>query len=259
MKLVSSRENPLYKSLRKLAESGRARREAGLCLLDGPHLLRAACDAGLGFDAVIVAERARSMPEVAAILARVPERLCTLMADALFDTLSPVESPSGILATLVPAVPGSAPVPTHDWLVLDGVQDAGNVGTLLRTAVAAGLTELVLGPGCAHAWSPKVLRAAMGAHFVARIHEVDALSPLLQTYPGAVAVTRLDAAHSVYECDLRRPHAWVFGAEGQGVSPAVAACATQGIIIPMAPGIESLNVAAAAAVCLFEQRRQRAS
>lgn len=254
---ISSRENPIVKRFRRLGESSRARREERLALIDGAHLIAAAMDAGWRFGDILVAESARHSDEVLRLLARSTGVSSYLLPDALFRQLSPVETPSGLLASVDWQEPETPPDPTTDWLVLDGVQDAGNVGTMMRTAAATGVKEVILGPGCAQAWGPKVLRAAMGAHFVVRIHSVDDLPSLLRAYPGRVAATRLDGAQSLFETDLRTPTAWLFGAEGQGLSALVAATARQGILIPMAPGIESLNVAAAAAVCLFEQRRQR--
>ena len=124
-------------------------------------------------------------------------------------------------------------------------------------AAAAGVREVLLTAGCAGAWSPRALRAGMGAHFVLHIHErVDAVHAL-GAFRGAILATALgEGARSLYELNLDAPVAWLFGAEGQGVSPALLACASQRVIIPMAGDIESLNVAAAVAVCLFEQVRQ---
>ncbi len=116
----------------------------------------------------------------------------------------------------------------------------------------------MLGAGCAQAWSPRVLRAGMGAQFVLEIEDGIALCERLQAYPGRCLATALgEGACSLHALDLRGPVAWLFGAEGQGLSPALLARADQRVIIPMAAGIESLNVGAAVAVCLFEQARQQ--
>ncbi|WP_374403830.1 TrmH family RNA methyltransferase [Niveibacterium sp.] len=254
---ISSRENPVVKRLRRLAESSRARRDERLALIDGAHLIAAAQDADWQFGEIVVAESARHADETVRLLLRASSVQCYVLPDALFRQISPVETPSGLLATVRWSEPDTPPVAEADWLVLDGVQDAGNAGTMMRTAAATGVREIILGPGCANAWGPKVLRAAMGAHFVVRVHLSDDLPALLSSYSGCIAATRLDGAESLFETDLRGPIAWLFGAEGQGLSAPVAAAAQRGILIPMAPGIESLNVAAAAAVCLFEQRRQR--
>ncbi len=147
----------------------------------------------------------------------------------------------------------------NDAILLDGVQDPGNVGTLLRTAAAAGVRQALLGPGCAAAWSPKVLRAGQGAHFVLAIHEDADLATFMADYRGTTAVTCLDGATSLYDARWEGMLAWVFGAEGQGVRAELQAAARLRVRIPMPGAVESLNVAAAAAVCLFEMVRQRGS
>ncbi|MCX9156570.1 RNA methyltransferase [Niveibacterium sp. 24ML] len=257
LKPITSRDNPLIKRLRKLAESSRARRSEGTALIEGVHLVTAALDAGRPLGELLVSESGSRAPEVQGLLDRARDVSAYLLPDALFALISAHETPVGVLATIGWGVAVAPPPEDADWLVLDGVQDAGNVGTLMRTAAAAGVACVLLGPGCAQAWGPKVLRAAMGAHFVLDLYEVDDLPGLLSGYAGQIAATRLDAAVSLYDCELVGPTAWLFGAEGQGLSPILAQMATRGVVIPMAPGIESLNVAAAAAICLFEQRRQR--
>ena len=154
-------------------------------------------------------------------------------------------------------------VPDPDRLVidlegvqLDSVQDPGNLGTILRTAAAVGIPEVLLTPGCAQAWAPRVLRAAMGAHFSLRILENVAASEVLQGFKGHILAADLRDAVDLYALDLRGPVAWLFGSEGQGLSPAIAALATKRVKIPMPGGMESLNVGVAAGVCLFEQVRQ---
>jgi TrmH family RNA methyltransferase len=142
--------------------------------------------------------------------------------------------------------------------MLESLQDPGNLGSMLRTAVAAGIRQVFLGPGCVFAWAPKVLRAGQGAHFGLSIHERAALPLLAARFPGLVVATDPHADASLYDLDLTGLVAWVFGGEGTGVSPELAARATVRARIPMPGPAESLNVAAAAAVCLFEQVRQRA-
>lgn len=257
MKTITSRENPLVKRLRALAGSARERRELGLTVLDGPHLVEAALAHGAKLREVVVAQGAVFRPEVAALLdaCRDLPRWCLL--DALFAQVSPVDHPAGILAVM--AIPDQARAIPLDGnlVVLDQVQDPGNLGTLLRTAAAAGIGTAVLTTGCAQAWSPRALRAGMGAHFGVGIVEQADPAAALAGYPGAILATALGGqVRPVFEVDLRGPVAWLFGSEGQGLSPAVAALATATVTIPLAPGVESLNVAAAAAVCLFEQVRQ---
>ena len=168
-----------------------------------------------------------------------------------------VESPSGLLA--LARIPSANLTVNHeiDAILLDGVQDPGNLGTLLRTAAAAGIKQALLAPGCAAAWSPKVLRAGQGAHFALAIHEEIDLAGFMANYRGTTAVTTLADATLLYEAKWDGPLAWIFGSEGQGVRPELIAAAQLKIRIPMPGAVESLNVAAAAAVCLFEMVRRR--
>ncbi|AVR88955.1 TrmH family RNA methyltransferase [Thauera aromatica] len=260
MKAIRARDNPTVKRLHALAHSARERRKSGETVLDGAHLVDAALAAHWPLKTLIVSESGLLRAEHRTLLERAPsaaERI--LLTDMLFAHVSPVDAPSGLLAVidLPPAVPARAL--DEDLIVLDGVQDPGNLGTILRTAAAAGIGHALLTAGCTQAWSPRALRAGMGAQFVLRIEEhADAVSRLA-AYPGRRLATALgEGARPLYALDLAGPVAWLFGAEGQGLSPALLAAADQRVLIPMAGGIESLNVGAAVAVCLFEQRRQRA-
>ena len=256
MKLIRSRDNPVFKQLKKLAESGRERRKRGLTLLDGVHLV-AAYEAAFGpLPTLVVGESALAAGgEVARFVAG---RDPVVLGDALLRELSPVETPSGLLAEA--PMPGQAAAAVNlenDAILLDGVQDPGNVGTLLRTAAAAGIRQALLGSGCAAAWSPRVLQAGQGAHFVLEIHEEADLADFMADYRGTTAVTCLDGATSLYAADWQGPLAWVFGAEGQGVRRELIEAAQLKVRIPMPGAVESLNVGAAAAVCLFEMLRRR--
>lgn len=258
MKTITSRDNPLVKRLHALAQSGRERRQRGETVLDGAHLLQAAVDARWPLKAVVCSgsglARAEHQRLLDALAADVPRYQ---FPDPLFRHVSPVETPSGLLAIIDLPSPVAADPLSASVVVLDAVQDPGNLGTILRTAAAAGVRRVMLGAGCAQAWSPRVLRAGMGAHFVLDIEE--GVDPLvrLEGYPGRCLATALGpGAVSLYALDLRGAVAWLFGAEGQGLSPVLLARADQRVIIPMAAGVESLNVGAAVAVCLFEQARQ---
>ncbi|MDR3214007.1 MAG: RNA methyltransferase [Azoarcus sp.] len=256
--VLASRNNPRLKLLAALADSAHARREHGQTLLDGVHLLDCALAAKVPLLEVCVSESGRSRAEIATLLARLPEKQVPVcVPDALFAHISPVDTPTGILASIVLPVSVQPQANEPSVVVLDAIQDPGNLGAILRTAAAAGIEAVWLLPGCAQAWSPKVLRAGMGAHFRLRISEqADALAGL-GGYGGKVVATGVGVtALTLFDADLRGPLAWLFGAEGQGVSPTLLARADEIVTIPMAAGIESLNVGAAAAVCLFEQLRQ---
>ena len=254
MKLIQSRDNAFFKSLKRLAESGRERRKTGLTLLDGVHLVEA-YEAAVGLvETLVVTESAQTGNEIAAFIAG---RETVVLADSLMRDLGLVDTPSGLLAVIRMPSASVTVDRENDAILLDNVQDPGNVGTLLRTAAAAGIKQALLSPGCAAAWSPKVLRAGQGAHFALAIHEDVDLAGFMAEYHGMTAVTTLDEATSLYEAHWDGPLAWVFGAEGQGVRPELLAAARLRIRIPMPGAVESLNVAAAAAICLFEALRRK--
>jgi len=257
---LTSRDNPRLRLLASLASMPRERRRLAQTLLDGPHLLGCALDAGIALLDVCVSESGCENPEILALLARLPAGeppIC--VPDALFSHLSPVDTPTGILARIALPQPDAPQVVERETLiVLDAIQDPGNLGSILRTAAAAGIQLAWLTFGCAQAWSPRALRAGMGAHFRLRIHErVDVLAGLAAYQGKVVAAGTGERSRNLFDTDLRGPVAWLFGAEGQGVSSALLARADEILCIPMMEGIESLNVGAAAAVCLFEQMRQR--
>ena len=256
MKSIASRDNAGFKALRSLAQDHRSQRDTGRTVIEGPHLLTACLDHGGVPELLAVSESAVDKPEVAALLARAAASETIVLRDVLFREISELATPVGILARIaIPAEPATFPV--GDCLLLDAVQDAGNVGTLLRTAAAAGVHDVLLGTGCAGAWTPRVLRAGQGVHFALRIRERVALSAFLHAYPGCSVAAAAHRGTSLYELDLRAPLAWLFGNEGVGIDPALLATTRQRATIPLADGSESLNVAAAAAICLFEMRRQR--
>lgn len=255
---IASRANEKFKALRKLCRSARERDRQGLAVLDGVHLVQAFRERFGEPLRIVVSERGRQQGEIAGLLAELrSEVVC--VADALFDELATVETASGILALIRMSAPAGAPAPDVDCVLLDGIQDPGNLGSILRSAAAAGVRQILTSADCAQAWSPKTLRAGMGAHFQLAIHEAVDLPDFLRAYRGQSVLTTLDTENSLYTADLPAPLAWVFGNEGQGVRPEVAALCAQRVLIPMAGGTESLNVAAAAAVCLFETVRRRAA
>jgi RNA methyltransferase, TrmH family len=144
-------------------------------------------------------------------------------------------------------------------LLLEDVQDPGNVGSILRSAAAAGVAQVFLSPQCAFAWSPKVLRAGQGAHFHLEIYEDVDLAAWARGYRGRTIATVAAGAAALYAADLNGPVALAVGNEGAGLSTALRRAASLAVTIPMPGRFESLNAAAAAAICLFECVRQRRS
>ena len=253
VKAVSSRDNPLLVRLRKLAGDPSAYRKLGEVWIEGEHLCVAFVQRGGTAPQAVISESAWQVPTLrelarsAAAVAVVP--------DALIASLSTLESPAP-LCFVVPWAGVGELDPSAASVVLDRLQDAGNVGNILRSASAFGFTQIIAIKGTAALWSPKVLRAGMGAHFGLRLieaAEVDALAAL--TVP--MLATSSHAARALHEVTLPWPCAWVMGHEGQGVSAALMARCAESLRIPQPGGEESLNVAAAAAVCLYESARQR--
>jgi len=258
MKTVSSRDNPFYKELKQLATSSQARRKAGRSLLDGVHLCQSWLDLkGLPAHCV-VSEGALANPEVAAIVQRVDASRghVTALPDALFGAISQVEHGVNLAFVIDTPTPRPPAVLSESAVLLDGVQDPGNVGSILRSAGAAGIRQVWCSPGTAFCWSPKVLRAAMGAHFVLEIFENADLPALVEASRVPVLATSGYASECLYELELAGPVAWVLGHEGQGVSDELLKLASRRVAVPHAGQVESLNVAACAAVCFFEQLRQ---
>ena len=206
-------------------------------------------------EALIVSETGLAQQEIKSLVERSPVRPVVL-SDLLFSSIADAESPAGIAAEI--GLPKVEPdlATCGGCVFLEGVQDAGNVGAILRSAAAFGMGDVVLGPGCADAWSPKALRAGMGAHFALRIGASADLATALKRFGGTIVCTVVRDGVSVSNADLRGRIGWLFGSEGQGVSAALAACAQLAVKIPMPGAAESLNVAAAAAICFYERARQ---
>ncbi len=249
--IISSSQNPRFKQIKKLAETTAARHEYGQTLLDGEHLLTAALDAGIRPALLITTPTASNYP----LLSRCNEVERLTLSPALFNVLSPVKTPTGILALI--AIPQALPsAKTNFCVLLEAIQDPGNLGAMLRSAAAAGVDTVYLSAGCADAWSPKVLRGGMGAHFATSIQEEVDLPAIAHAFRGAVCATTLGAPHSLYQTDLRGAVAFAVGNEGVGLSAELRAAAGIAFTIPMPGRMESLNAAAALAVCLFERVRQ---
>ena len=257
MKLIQSRDNLFYKELARLHGSARQRSKSGQTLLDGAHLLAAYLDAGMMPRHILLNAAASHDGEIAGLLERMKNVPVTQLEDRLFAGLSDLKTPTGMLALIDVPQPSVSIADSRFALLLEDIQDPGNLGSMLRSAAAAGCDTVFLSPGCADAWSPKVLRAAMGGHFSLRIHEQQDLPGVARGFSGTLLATSLHATLSLYDCDLRGNVAFLIGNEGAGLSVDLLNLATQKITIPMHNKVESLNAAAAAAICLFEAVRQR--
>ena len=257
MKHITSRDNALFKHLKALTGSTHQQRKAGQSVLDGVHLAQAYV-AALGQPVqCVLGERHYDHPEVRALRESIDEARVIVLADALFSQVAAVAN--GIDLLLVIDTPGGHLPQTidTDCVILDGVQDAGNVGSFLRSAAAAGIPHAFLTTGSASAWSVKTLRAGMGANFHLNIVEHCTLDMLASRLQVPLLATSSHADAAVFDTDLRAAVGWVVGNEGSGVSADWMARVSRTVTIPQPGGLESLNVAAATAVCLFEAVRQR--
>lgn len=249
---ISSRDNPLLKRLRLLAHDSTAYRKLGQVWLEGDHLCRALLARGQRpvtavFTESFWVQAPHDLRDAADHVVTVP--------DALMAGISGLESPAGV--GFVCALPEAASVQAGvATVVLDRLQDAGNVGSILRSAGAFGFHQVIALKGTAALWSPKVVRAGMGAHFGLRL--VESLSPDAVAALGVpLIVTSSHRGHWLHEARLPWPCAWVLGHEGQGVSAALEALAAHAVRIAQPGGEESLNVAAAAAICLHASGAQQ--
>ncbi len=252
---ITSPANPQIKLAAKLRRR-RHRQAHGLCLLEGTRLVQDALSIGAAFHTCfITAAAAEAQPD---LVARI-QKTCPLhlVAANLLDKISETVSPQTIVAvTPIPELP--QPSPADFSLILDGVQDPGNAGTLLRTAAAAGVDQVLFAPGCVDPFNGKVLRAAMGAHFRVPIRILPRWEAVMAALPAGQSLYVASAQGSILydEVDWRTPSALVLGSEAHGASSQLQDRAAA-IAIPMAAATESLNVAAAGAVILYEAARQR--
>ncbi|MFZ9408245.1 MAG: TrmH family RNA methyltransferase [Burkholderiaceae bacterium] len=255
---ITSRDNPLIRECSELVHSARERRRSGRSVIEGIHLVQAWLRRQGLPEELLVSDSACAHPEVQTLLSAYEGR-ASRVTDSVFQSLSSVANGVGLLAVVRTPRPELPARLQGDVLVLDRVQDPGNVGTLLRTCAAAGIETLITLPGTSFCWAPKVLRSAMGAHFELAIFESVTWAEVLDRWAGQGPVigTRVSPANSLYRSDLKAPTLWVMGNEGEGVSVQTSAGITHWVSIPQTDRVESLNVAAAAAICLFEQRRQR--
>lgn len=260
MRAITSESNPRFRQWLKVASSARHARESGLALAEGLHVIDAAHESGQRFDSVLVRRRAAdtAVAARAEVFAAAGVDVYELAAP-LYDRLSPVEQGVGLMGLF--AYPRH-PVPERsraDLLYLDGVQDPGNVGALLRVAAAAGVGTVLARRNTAALWSSKVLRAAQGAHFRLRLCEDVEPSRLAAALDGRWLGAAAHGSASLWSCPMPAGAVgWAFGAEGTGLASDTESTCHALVTIPIASGIESLNVASAAAVCLFERRRRLA-
>lgn len=252
---LRSRANPRVRRWQRLVRDARARRSERSALIEGPHLVAAYLDQGGCPKAVLVSEGGMRRVEVAQLVRRSAIEP-VLLSDSLFRSIADAEEPTGIAAEIEIRARGERLEESSGCVFLEGIQDSGNVGTIIRSAAAFGAGNVVLSRGCADAWSPRALRAGMGGHFALGVIEGEDLVAAIERFGGKAICAVARGGTPLHELDLRGRLGWIFGSEGQGVSEALAVRAAHLVTIQIAVKAESLNVAAAAAICLYEARRQ---
>lgn len=251
---IVSRDNATLRLCRRLASEPAAYRELGRVWLEGEHLCRAFVASRRRPEQALVSQSAfEGRPELRALARQAAEVL--VVTDALFGRVSSLPSPAGIAFVVTcPAAP--KPDPAASAVLLDRIQDAGNVGSILRSASAMGVRQVWALVGTAGLWSPKVVRGAMGAHFDLSLTEGLTIEDLpVGTVPWLA--TDAHAGIPLPQAQLPAPCVWALGHEGQGLAHDVLERCSMTLQIPQPGGQESLNVAAAAAICLYESARQR--
>jgi RNA methyltransferase, TrmH family len=243
--VLTSRDNARVKRWARLVAESKFRKKEGRTLIEGPHLLAALLDHGMKPIATIATQRGLENAEIRKLAGASP----IVVAEGVFKAIVDAENPPGVAAEI--AIPKRRQL-NDSHIFLEGVQDPSNVGAIIRSAAAFGVGRVVLDRGCADPWSPKALRAGMGGHFALRIDETAQFEDELKAFAGTLVCTVPKGGDSLRKAVLTRPVGWIFGAEGQGVSANAAHHAKARVTIPMGANSESLNVAAAAAICLYE-------
>jgi TrmH family RNA methyltransferase len=269
VQLVTSRDNPLVQRLRRHAQDPGAYRKLGEVWLEGDHLCSACLGRGVTVPLAVIADsvwlgehgQASGGDTLAVRLSELARQAGKqiVVPESLWKSFSGLESPARIGFLIQRHFDIGATQELREGVrtvVLDRVQDAGNVGSILRSASAMGVEQIVAIKGTAALWSAKVLRAGMGAHFALHMVEQVAADSLSRLGVPLVA-TSSHTDKLLHAAPLPDPCAWVLGHEGQGVAEAIMAQCHLKIAIPQPGGEESLNVAAAAAVCLYESMRRR--
>jgi len=246
MTVLTSKENPKVKHWARLASDARYRKSEGRALLEGPHLVAAWRRARMKAAAIIVTEQALEKKEISDLAGMTP----VIVSEGVFGSIVEADNPPGIAAEI--EIPRGTAKEGGDVVFLEGVQDPSNIGAIIRSAAAFGIGEVVLDQACADPWSPRALRAGMGGHFELVIRQVARLA--VAGFDGTLLCTVVRGGSPLAETKMKGRLGWIFGGEGRGVSPELEKQVGTRVTIPIAPGTESLNVAAAAAICFYASR-----
>lgn len=256
MKIITSKDNPIYKSALKLTKK-KYRDEQGMYLLEGVKPLEDALELGINIRHIFVCEGHEDTFDF-------PVKITTALDRKLFENLSDTRTSQGVIAVVekidynAKEFADVAGTEGSNIVVLDRLQDPGNIGTVIRTAEAAGYKGILLISGSGDVYSPKVVRAAAGSLFrmpVIYIDRTEDAVSLLKSMNKYIVTTSLETETYYYEADLRENTALVIGNEGQGVSEEFLKSSDLKIKIPMAGSIESLNAAVAAGILMYQSQK----
>jgi TrmH family RNA methyltransferase len=252
---IRSKENSLIKQVIKLAQNSSYRKQFGQAVVYGEHLVEEALKNNCLHSLLIAEER---WDRYQTLLAGLATDKIYLVPKAIMSKMSLLDTPTDIIGLITTVtMPVTSAVYTNDCILLENIQDPGNLGTIMRAAKASGINTIVLSGNSVDVYNSKVLRASQGAQFGLTILTQADLTKFIQLYRGQVIATTPYATISIYQLKLTQPVAWVFGNEGQGISAELLQQIKIQAKIPMLGNAESLNIAMAATVCIFETVRQR--
>lgn len=256
VKIITSSENRIFRDTRKLAESPKERKRRGASLIEGISLVRTAIERNIPLELVVVSRTGWKSRDVREFAGTRSAAGIVIFSDQLFRQVSAFSGTGSLLAVIgIPSSPHGGM--EGDILLLEGIQDPGNLGMILRSAAGGGMDNVFLSPDCADPWSPKVMRAGMGAHFFLSIHIDTDLCEAAREFPGTVVALDPGGGRSLYGIDMPLPSMLIVGSEGRGLSESLKSEADMICAIPMPGQTESLNAAAAASIGIFEMIRQR--
>ena len=258
MERITSAQNPTLKLARKLSQSAREREERGQIVLDGIRLVSDYAERfGLANASLVVSEYGIGRPDVSGLIALLSDDARVMhVPDSLFEGVSTMDTQSGLIAVVNKPTITDKEGKGSFWLTLDGVQDPGNLGSILRTASGTNVTKVLLSETCADPWSPKCLRGGMGAQFVLPVSKCADLGRVISGYQGTRIATSSHEGQSLVGTKLGAPLLLMMGGEGAGLDPELADLADFCVRIPLKNDMESLNVGAAVAMICYEQLRQ---
>jgi TrmH family RNA methyltransferase len=249
--LIKSKDNNFFKKLKKITSSKKAREEFEGTLLDGAHLVMSY--KGIEAPVALILDESIKSQEIDNLISSFKSVKCYTLTHELFMSLSELKSSSGIFALVkIPKLILSSGTLV---LLLDSIQDPGNLGSILRTALATGVTNVVLSQGCADLWSPKTLRGSQGVQFKLDCLENQNLEKWIEKFDGDIVALSM-GGELLYKAKLKKNIALILGNEGNGISPGLLKKATKVVSLPMSAQVESINVGAAGSAFMYEYYRQ---